>query len=124
MSAVASSHDFCCSCRTVLRASSRSSVVATVEVEGIEASASKIELLREELEISGLDLLKEVLVVSGVEKLLDVSCIELLNKSPEVPEDGEAFEECSSVEEEASGEPTASFVGDGTDGCLLLTFLQ
>ena len=71
-----------------------------------------------------MDLLKEVSVVSGVEQLLDVSCIELLNKSPEVPEDGEAFEECSSVEEAASGESTVSFVGDGTDGCLLLTFLQ
>ena len=71
-----------------------------------------------------MDQLIEVSEVSGVEQLLDVSCIELLNKSHEVSEDSEAFEEPSSVEEAASGEPTASFVGDGTDGCLLLTYLQ
>ena len=83
VSVVAPSHDFCCSCSTVcIISSSISSGETPIEIEGVEdikASSpqmeslrqSRIELLREKLEVLGLESSKEVLGVSGLEPLID-----------------------------------------------------
>ena len=75
-------HDFCCSCSTVcIMSSSISSGETPIEIEGVEdikASSpqmeslrqSRIELLREKLEVLGLESSKEVLGVSGLEPLM------------------------------------------------------